>query len=373
MRALDYGAVDFVAKPSGTISLNLESVSDRLLQALRAASTANLSVIPVRLPRRPLAPVPPGAEPASVGCRDAGARRRAGAAAPQGGRPGALGGHGRGHRRVHGRAAGADGAAAAAAGAAGRRRPRRAAHAAALYPLLRRAAGRDGRAAGDGGRGRRDRPLRPRVPGPRRLAHARGARRGRCPHRAGPGAHALGRAPRGGLPLPHAWRRSSAPRSVGVVLTGMGKDGADGLRRIVDAGGHGIAQDKASSVIYGMPAAAASDRDTRCCRWTASTRGSSAGWTRAWPPSPRPTPDAGVPPCLTSNAACRPPAGPGLRGPAGARRGRAGRRLPPGRRAARLRHPPGGGGGDQAAHPSAAGRAAAPAGRCCCCGARWCP
>src|SRR5688572_11752807 len=59
MRALDYGAVDFVAKPSGTISLNLESVSDRLLQALRAASTANLSVIPVRVARRPLAPVPP--------------------------------------------------------------------------------------------------------------------------------------------------------------------------------------------------------------------------------------------------------------------------------------------------------------------------
>ena len=37
LRALDYGAVDFVSKPSGTISLNLETVSDRLLEALRKA------------------------------------------------------------------------------------------------------------------------------------------------------------------------------------------------------------------------------------------------------------------------------------------------------------------------------------------------
>jgi two-component system chemotaxis response regulator CheB len=262
MRALDYGAVDFVAKPSGTISLNLESVSDRLLQALRAASTANLSVIPVRVPRRVLAPLPPVPEPAPSDAPPSAASSAGTLAAayePPRRRPAESG-------------RSADTAVAIAASTGG---PRALTE---LVPRLRTPLGAavlivqhmpprftrsfaerlDGMGglrvteAVDGEIVRADHAYL--APGDWHMRVVRDGMDVRIALDQGPTV--WGVRPAADF-LFHAVADVFAGRSVGVVLTGMGKDGADGLRGIVDAGGHGIAQDKASSVIYGMPAAAA--------------------------------------------------------------------------------------------------------------------
>ncbi|HET7231032.1 MAG TPA: chemotaxis response regulator protein-glutamate methylesterase [Longimicrobium sp.] len=268
MRALDYGAVDFVAKPGGTISLNLETVGDQLLDALRAAATANLAMIPVRVHRHVERPKPPAPEPgagadAPPSVLDAPgkvAARRAPAMPPR-----------KKRRRA---AAGAGPSEVAVAVAASTGGPRALAE---LLPRIRvplgaavlvvqhmpahftrtfaeRLDGLDGLPvceAVDGEPVRGDRVYM--APGD---FHMRVVRVDGVPTIALSQEPTIWGVRPAADPLFRSVAEAYGARCVGVVLTGMGRDGAEGLREIVAAGGAGIAQDKRTSVIYGMPQAA---------------------------------------------------------------------------------------------------------------------
>lgn len=56
----------------------------------------------------------------------------------------------------------------------------------------------------------------------------------------------------------HSVAIAAGQNALGIILTGMGKDGAEGLLQMRAAGAHTIGQDEASCVVYGMPKAAMS-------------------------------------------------------------------------------------------------------------------
>ena len=232
IRALELGAVDFVAKPSGPVSLDLAKVRGRLRQALLACTEVNLRGVDVL------------------------ARPRVGRAAPSG--PAAPAGQ-------------ATRCIAIAASTGG---PRALAEVipnlprsldAAVLVVQHMPAGFT-------------RSLAERLNGQSQLRvteaeHGEPLAPGRV--YIAPGGQHMRAAVVNGLPTialdsgPAVWgvRPSADPmfRSVaqlfgaataGAVLTGMGRDGAEGLRAIRAAGGAGVVQDRASSVIYGMPQAA---------------------------------------------------------------------------------------------------------------------
>ncbi len=233
LRALDLGAVDFVRKPSGAISLDLDAVREQLLQALRAAAAvdvARLGVVPVeRRDRRQLEPahsVPVGI-PRFLVC----------VAASTGG-PAALG------QIIPALPRFPDAAVLIV-----QHMPP--GFTASFAQRLHGVARMEVREAQEGDR------LRP--------GHA---------YLAPGGWHLRVVGDPGGPMLrlddgPTAWgvRPAADPlftsavalygsACLGVVLTGMGRDGAAGLLEIRRAGGLGVVQDRASAVIPGMPDAA---------------------------------------------------------------------------------------------------------------------
>ena len=53
--------------------------------------------------------------------------------------------------------------------------------------------------------------------------------------------------------LLHSVARCAGGNSIGVILTGMGNDGAEGLLEMKNAGAYTVAQDEASCAVFGMP------------------------------------------------------------------------------------------------------------------------
>jgi two-component system, chemotaxis family, protein-glutamate methylesterase/glutaminase len=70
-----------------------------------------------------------------------------------------------------------------------------------------------------------------------------------------PGPLVSGQRPSGTV-LFRSVARAYGSGALGVILTGMGDDGAEGLREIRAAGGYTLAEDSSTCVVYGMPAAA---------------------------------------------------------------------------------------------------------------------
>jgi two-component system chemotaxis response regulator CheB len=231
LRALELGAVDFVRKPSGPVSLDLPIVRERLIAALRAAARATLAPPPAAVDRgvatAPLAPLRPGvaATHVIVIASSTGGPRALAEIVPQ--LPSTL----------------------SAAVVIAQHLP--AEFTSALAERLARASCISVREAEDGV------PLCAGV-----VYIARGGVNTSVVGTAGIAIlqqHSV-KPQSGATPCADVLFASAADAfgaaCTGVVLTGMGRDGAAGLRKIRSNGGSAIVQDEASSAIYGMPRAA---------------------------------------------------------------------------------------------------------------------
>ena len=232
LRALERGAVEFVRKPSGPISIDLLTVRQELLAALKAARAVNMTG--VRTPAR--AGIPVGAE--TVPKKNFGAAGRVVVIAASTGGPRALG-------EIVPHLPDTLGAAVLIVQHMPREFTRSLSHRLDLMSPLPVAEAVDGEPILDN-----------------HVYLAPGGFHMTVTGNSGAAAIRLDTSPTiwGVRPAADPLFVSAADTfgadALGVILTGMGRDGAEGLRRIRAAGGKAIIQDRDSSIIYGMPQAA---------------------------------------------------------------------------------------------------------------------
>jgi len=232
LQALERGAVEFVRKPSGPISIDLLTVRQELLAALNAARAVNMAG--VRTP--PQAGVPVGAE--TVPKKISGAASRVVVIAASTGGPRVL-------TEIVPHLPDTLGAAVLIVQHMPREFTRSLSHRLDLMSPLPVAEAVDGEAV-----------LENHVylaPGGFHMTVTGGS---------GAAAISLDMSPTiwGVRPAADPLFVSAAEAfggdAIGVILTGMGRDGAEGLRRVRAVGGMAVIQDRDSSIIYGMPQAA---------------------------------------------------------------------------------------------------------------------
>jgi two-component system chemotaxis response regulator CheB len=237
LQALDAGAVDFLPKPSGEVSATLGAAKAELIEKLLAAAGANVTAIATRAVARPPVSEPEAARSSPMSSRRmslAGSHWLIVVASSTGGPQALL--RVVPYLKLSGRAAlvlvqhmpdGFTGA---------------------LAEQLTEAAGFPIREARAGDLV---------SPGTALLApggtHLLLDRSGRVQLRSDPPVHGV--RPAADPTLVSAAQCFGA-RTIGVVLTGMGRDGAKGLAAVKASGGATLAQDKATSLVYGMPKAA---------------------------------------------------------------------------------------------------------------------
>jgi two-component system chemotaxis response regulator CheB len=232
LRALDRGAVEFVRKPSGPISIDLLTVREELAAALNAARAVNMAG--VKTPHAPTARVI-----TDVGGKESpiSATRAVAIAASTGG-PRALG-------EIIPHLPQNLGAAVLIVQHMPREFTRTLSRRLDAMSRLHVAEAVDGE------------PLRE-----NRVYIAPGGYHMRVDGEAGNGSIRLDTSPTvwgvrpAADPLFASVAEVFGAAAIGVILTGMGRDGAEGLRKIRDAGGLGAIQDRDSSIVYGMPQAA---------------------------------------------------------------------------------------------------------------------